>query len=147
MSLDATKPTDSEAVSSIPEYMRETRAQVNENEAAIGGDYSRTVTSKNASEILDSTDFDKIITVSSSSVVTLTLPAVVASDKGSWIRVHKLGTGNVVITPNGADVIAAGSAGTAISNTESAEAKAAFIELEVTAAGQWSIAGILGTWG
>lgn len=146
MSLDETKPADSDAVSELAGYIREDREQINANEAAIGGDYSRIVVAKNSSAVLTDSDLEQVITVSSASAVTLTLPEVDASDKGKWIRVHKLGVGNVVITPGGTDTIAAGSGGVSISNVEASEAEEAFLEIEVIGAGAWAIAGILGTW-
>ena len=145
MPVDATKPVDSELVSAIPSRIRDVAALANANETAIGGDYSRTVSAANDNKTFVVSELNQIYTVNSSSVVNLTLPEVTGSEAGIWIRVHKMGTGNVTVTPGGTDAIAAGGAGVAITNF-AAEAKNAFIEMECIGAGQWLISGILGTW-
>lgn len=146
MSVDANKPTDVEVVSSLPGFIRDTRTQVNANEAAIGGDFSRTVDAQNSDKSFSVAELNQIFTVNSGSAVNLSLPVVTGAEAGLWIRVHKLGSGNVTLTPGGTDAIADGGAGVAIANT-SLESKAAYIELECIGAGQWLISGILGTWG
>ena len=146
MAVDETKPTDVELVSALPGYIREARALANANEDAIGGDYSRTVGAQNSDETLALAGLNQIYTVNSGAAVNLTLPVVTGDNNGTWLRVHKLGAGNVTLTPGGTDAIAAGGAGVAIANTEAGEVKAAFIELECIGAGQWVISGILGTW-
>lgn len=145
MPVDATKPTDQELVSDLPSYIRAIAELANDNEAAIGGDYSRSVDAQNSDRAFIVSDLNQIYTVNSASAVNLTLPEVSGDNAGIWVRVHKLGAGNLTLTPGGTDAIAAGGAGVAISNT-SGEAKQAFIELECIGAGQWVIAGILGTW-
>jgi hypothetical protein len=110
----------------------------------VGGDFSRIVTAQNTSATIST--FDQIITVNSASAVVLTLDEVIAANVGDWLRVHKIGAGNLTITAGGSDIIADGAAGTSVSNTTAAEAKIAFIEIECVATGQWVIAGMLGTW-
>jgi hypothetical protein len=144
MAVDATKPADDDFVVDWPAYIRLIAALANANEAAIGGDYSRTVSAQNTSTTL--TTLDQVYTVNSASAVTLTLPEMVLANVGNWVRVHKLGAGNLTITAGGSDTIADGSAGTSIVNSTAAEDKAAFIEIECVAAGQWMICGMLGTW-
>lgn len=146
MPVDATKPVDSELVSGLPGFIRDTRTLVNANEAAIGGDYSRTVGAENSDNTFAVADLNQIFTVNSGSAVNLTLPVVTGSEAGVWLRVHKLGAGDVTLTPGGTDEIADGGAGVAIANSEAGEDKQAFIELECIGAGQWMISGILGTW-
>lgn len=146
MAVDATRPTDNDAITDWPAFIRAIAALANANAAAVGGDYSRTVSAQNTSTTFTAGDLNQIYTVNSASAVTLTLPAVTADNSGDWIRVHKLSSGDLTVTAGGSDVIATGGAGSQIANTEAAEPKAAFIELEVTAAGQWMIAGMLGTW-
>ena len=144
MSVDATKPTDSSFISTWPTIIRAIAALANANAAVIGGDYSRTVSAQNTSTTL--TALDQIYTVNSASAVTLTLPEVTGDDTGTWLRVHKIGIGNLTVTAGGTDAIADGGAGSSIANTTAAEALAAFIELECVGAGQWMVAGMLGTW-
>ncbi len=145
MAVDATKPTDQELVSALPGFIRDNRALINANEAAIGGDYSRTISAQNVDKTFAIAELDQIYTVNSLSAVVLTLPVVSGAETGTWIRVHKMSTGGISLTPGGTDAIADGGAGAAIVNS-SAEAKIAFIEIECVGAGQWLISGKLGTW-
>lgn len=147
MSVDATKPKDNELVSALPEFIRDTRALANANEDAIGGDYSRAVGAENSDKTFVIGDLNQIFTVNSGAAVNLTLPVVTGTEAGLWLRVHKLGAGNVTLTPGGTDAIADGGNGVAITNSEAGEVNAAFIELECIGAGQWMISGMLGTWG
>lgn len=146
MPVDATKPVDSELMSALPGYIRDNRTLINANEAAIGGDYSRTVSAQNTDKSFSVAELNQIFTVNSGSAVNLTLPVVSGAESGTWLRVHKLGAGNLTLTPGGTDEIADGGAGVAISNVVAGEAKQAYIELECIGAGQWMISGILGTW-
>ena len=145
MAVDATKPTDQELISALPGFIRDNRDQINANELAIGGDYSRSVDSQNVDYEFSVAELDQIYTVNSVSAVVLTLPEVTGAEAGTWIRVHKISTGSISLTPGGTDAIADGGAGAAIVNS-SAEAKIAFIEIECVGAGQWLISGKLGTW-
>lgn len=137
MSLDATTPTDVELVSAIPEYIRDNRTAINT--------LYRNVDAQDSTVEFTVADLNQIYTVDSAVAVVLTLPAVTADEVGTWFRVHKMGVGDLTITPNAVDAIAAGIAGATLANT-AAEALTAFIELECVAAGQWVIAGRLGTW-
>ena len=146
MSVDSTKPVDSELVSALPSYIRETRELANANEAAIGGDYSRQV-----SAVLSNTQFtvsqlNQVYTVNSPTAVILVLPEVTGAHAGTWVRIHKLGAGQLTITPGGNNVIAAGSPADPLVNSTASEAGSAFVEFECIASGWWMIAGILGTW-
>jgi len=146
MAVDTTNPTDAALVSSLPGYIRDLAIQINANEDAIGGDYSRSIDAQNVDVTLTVAELNQVYTVNDPAAVTIELPEVTGDNAGTWIRVHKLGAGDVVITPGGTDAIADGGAGVSISDVVAGEAKSAFIELECIGAGQWMISGILGTW-
>ena len=144
MSVDETLPEDDSYVSTWPEYIRDIAALANDNEAAIAGEYMPDVTAQNTSVTL--TAYNQVYTVSSGAAVTLTLTATTADDVGKFLEVHKLGAGNLTITAGGTDTIADGGAGTSITNSTAAEAKAANMILRCVAVGQWMIHSMLGTW-
>ena len=146
MSVDATKPTDQEEIVSWPEYIRAIAALANANEALIGGDYSRTVQAINVTTVLTTSQLNKVTTVNAAGEVELTLPETVAAVVGDWIRVHKLGAGNVKVTPYGAERIASLAGGSSITNSTAGEADESYLELECISAGVWAIAGMMGTW-
>lgn len=142
MALNDTVPTNTSPVATWPAILRSIATFVNGLAAEIGGDYARQVRSQNISATLTDADLNWVITVDSTSAVTLTLPEVTSAHKGRWIRIHKLSIGNLTVTAGGFDTIAQGGA----LNSLADEPKAAFVELEVVAAGQWMISGMLGTW-
>ena len=145
MSVDATKPADSSAIKDWPAIIRAIAEVANAAEAAAGGDLSRTIRSNSTTETLTSAEMNQVTNSSNASAVIKTLPAADSAMVGNWVRFHKSGAGDLTITPDGTDAIADAAGGTSISNT-SAEALAAFIELECVGVGQWMIAGMLGTW-
>ena len=65
MSVDATKPSNIEVLSDYAEIIRDIATQVNTNEAAIGGDFTRTVEDKTATEALAVADLNKVFRVNS----------------------------------------------------------------------------------
>lgn len=144
MSVDETRPLDTDPIVDWPAYIRLIAALANDNAGAIGGEYSPTVTTQNTSATI--TNLNRVYIVNSASAVTITLPEVVLADVGDWIEIHKLGAGNLTVQAGGSDTIADGGAGTGIINSTAAEAKAANIRLRVVAAGQWMEVGMLGTW-
>ena len=145
MSVDELRPLDTDPIVDWPAYIRLIAVLANANADLIGGEYSPTVTAQNTSATL--TAINQVYTVNSASAVVLTLPAVVAANIGDFIEIHKLGAGNVTVTPGGSDTIADGGAGSAIANTIGAvDAKAANLVLRCTAAGQWMVKTMLGTW-
>lgn len=144
MSVDETKPLDSDAIVDWPAYIRLIAVLANDNEAAIAGEYRPNVVAQNTSATI--TSFNKVYTVNSASAVTLTLEAAVAADVGDFLEIHKIGAGNLTITAGGSDTIADGGVGTSITNSIASEAKAANIILRCVAAGQWMIHSMLGTW-
>jgi len=146
MSIDATKPTDTELIRNWPAYIRAIATYVNYIAAYIGGDFSRQVAEKNVSGVLVTSDLNKVITVNSAAAVTLILPEVLNADEGKWVRFHKLYSGDLTITPGGSDTLASGDPGQGMINSTAGEAKAAFIEFEVSNSGQWVTCGMFGTW-
>lgn len=145
MSVDETKPLDTDFITDWPAYIRAIAEQCNTNAGAIGGEYSVLVVAQNASANI--TALNRAYLVNSASAVTITLPAVVAANIGDWIEVYKMGAGNVTVQANGSDFIADGGAGSGIANTAGAgEARAANIILRCVAAGQWTVKSMLGTW-
>lgn len=148
MAVDPTLPTDNSRVASWPEVIRDlaTAVATLENIVAQAGyeDYQRTIVAQNISAAI--TTLNRVYTVNSASAVTITLPEVTGNNKGEWVRIHKMGVGNLTITPGGSDVMAAGGAGVALANITAGEPKLAFLELEVVASGHWMISGMLGTW-
>ena len=146
MAVDSTLPADKSRVASWPEDIRAIADYVNSLADAVGGDFFRRVITRNVSTTLTPADLDKIIISSSVNPVILILPEVTADYIGRWTRLHRMGSGSLTVAAGGSDVIARGAAGTTITNSLAGEAKAAYIELECTGAGQWIIAGMLGTW-
>lgn len=144
MSVDATDPTDDSLVQTWPEFIRGIAELANDNEDAIGGDYSPTVTAQNTSATIST--FNQIYTVNSASAVVLTLDEITTVDIGKFLEIHKLGAGNLTITAGGSDTIADGSAGTSVVNSTAGEAKAANMILRCVAVGQWMIHSMLGSW-
>lgn len=144
MTLDATKPENTDFVISWPAYIREARDAVNTLEALVGGEYMPEVSGQNISATIST--FNQVYTVNSASAVVLTLDETTADDVGAFLEIHKLGIGDLTITAGGSDTIADGGAGTSISNTTAGEAKAAHIILRCVAVGQWMIHSILGSW-
>lgn len=144
MAVDETRPLDTDFVADWPTYIRAIAAYLNDTAILVGGEWVCDVTAQNTSTTLAT--LNQAYTVNSASAVTLTLPEVVAGDIGSFVEIHKLGVGNLTVTAGGSDTIAAGSAGTSIVNSTAGEAKAANVILRVTAAGQWMIHSLLGTW-
>jgi len=144
MSVDETKPADTDFVSDWPGYIRLIAALANDNEAAIAGVYAPDVNNKTADATI--TEFNEVYTVNSASAVTLTLDEIVAGDVGTFLEIHKLGTGNVTIQAGGSDAIGDSAGGAAIVNSQSGEAKAASITLRCQALGQWLVVGMVGTW-
>jgi len=145
MTVDATLPTDSDPIVDWPANIRDIAALVNSLADLVGGDFSRQVDSFNVSGSVAIGGLNQVYVNNSASTVNLTLPEVTSAHAGSWIRVHKLGTGDLSVIAGGTDAIANGGAASSLTNTES-EAKAAFLELEVAGAGQWVICGMFGTW-
>ena len=146
MSVDATKPTDIEAISLYAAYIRALATQINTNESAIGGDFTRTILNKTADYAMAVTDLNKVIVVDAAGAVNITLPAVTADHIGKFARVHKAGAGNLTVTANGTNVIANGGAGSTAVNSTSGDADTGMLDLEVTAAGIWRLVGMFGTW-
>ncbi len=144
MSVDETKPLDTDPVVDWPTYIRAIAAYLNDTAILVGGEWVTSVTAQNTSTTL--TTLNKAYTVNAAGAVTLTLPEVVAANVGDFIEIHKLGVGNLTITAGGSDTIAAGAAGTSIVNSTVGEAKAANIILRCVAAGQWMVKSLLGTW-
>lgn len=146
MSVDATKPTDTDPISEYAEIIRDLAVQVNTNEAAIGGDFTRTILNKTDSYAMATADLNKVLVMNSASATILTLPAVTADHIGKFVRVHKDGAGNVTVAANGTDVIASGGAGSTAVNSESGDEDEGMLDLEVTAAGVWRLVGMFGSW-
>lgn len=144
MSVDATKPEDTEAVLDWPTYIRAIATLANTNEVAIAGEYKPPVSAQNTSATVT---FDtKVITVNSASTVTLTMSELISANIGDLLEIHKMGVGNLTITMGGSDTLADGAAGTSITNSIAAEAKAANIVIRCVAVGQAVIHSMLGTW-
>ena len=144
MSVDATKPLDTDPVLDWLDYIRLIAALANANESAIAGEYKPSVTAANVSATIST--FNQVYTVNSASAVTLTLDETASANIGDFLEIHKLGAGNLTITAGGSDTIADGSAGTSIVNSTAAEAKEANVILRCVAVGQWMIHSMLGTW-
>ena len=145
MTVDATLPLDTDPIVDWPANIRDIAALVNSLADLVGGDFSRQVESFNTSGSVAIGGLNKVYVNNSASAVNFTLPEVTSAHAGSWIRVHKLGTGNLSVIAGGTDALANGGAASSLTNTES-EAKAAFLDLEVAGTGQWVICGMLGTW-
>lgn len=63
------------------------------------------------------TDLNRILLVDNAAAVNINLPLGAAEDIGSWIRINKMGAGNLTINANGTDVIEDSVAGGNITNT------------------------------
>lgn len=146
MSVDATKPTDTDPIAEHAERIRDLAVVANAAEAAAGGDLSRAINPDATTQTLVTADMNAVIPCANAGAITKTLPLADAAMVGNWVRFHKNGAGNLAVTPNGTDTIADFGAGVSVTNSTAAEALASFIEMECTAIGQWNIAGILGTW-
>lgn len=144
MSVDETRPLDTDPIVDWPTYIRAIAAYLNDTATLVGGEWVCNVTAQNTSVTL--TTLNKAYTVNSGSAVTLTLPEVVAANVGDFIEVYKLGAGDLTVTAGGSDTIGAGSAGTSVANTTAGEADAANLILRCVAAGQWMVKSLLGTW-
>lgn len=97
--LDATKPGNKDAVSTLPTYERETRAKVNEVIAAIPDISSYTLVTGAASPVSG----DKLIVDTAAAPATITLPASPAT--GAFVYLvdakNTWATNNVTIARNG----------------------------------------------
>jgi len=144
MSVDETKPTDTDFVITWPAYIRAIAAYLNDTAILVGGEWVTPVAAQNTSVAL--TILNKAYTVNSGSAVTLTLPEVVTANVGNFVEIHKLGAGNLVVTAGGSDTIGAGGAGTSVTNSTAGEAGAANIILRCVAPGQWMVKSLFGTW-
>jgi len=144
MSVDETKPLDTDPVVDWPTYIRAIAAYLNDTATLVGGEWVCNVSAQNTSTTL--TTLNKVYTVNSGSAVTLTLPAVIAANVGDFIEVYKLGVGNLTVTAGGSNTIGAGGAGTTVTNSTAGEAGAANLILRCVAAGQWMVKSLLGTW-
>ncbi len=104
--------------------------------------YDYTYNNTDTTIVLTDSDMNKALFVENASNVVITLPSIDATDIGSWIKVYKMGAGNVTINRADSDTI---ESDTSISNTVAAETWAN-IELIVAKSTQWKIDGMVGSW-
>lgn len=116
---------------------------VNANGTVTATAFIAATTTKTADYSVASTDFGKTIIVNSSDSKTMALPSVGSSDVGAWVRVIKLGSGQVTIDAADSDLIDDSGAGDTIYCDD---AGLASITLMLVSETQWAIVAAIGTW-
>jgi hypothetical protein len=92
---------------------------------------------------LTTSDMNSVLLVENAAAVDVNLPSIDSDDIGSWIKIHKMGAGDLTINRADADSI---EDGTAVANTTAAQTWAN-IELFVATASKWKFNGPpLGNW-
>ena len=98
-----------------------------------------------ADTTLTTADFGRTVIINSASNRVIYLPSVDASHVGGWIKVIKLGAGNVTIDAADSDTIMDGAAGGTLINDVAAETKSSVL-IQLASASAWIIRGGFGTW-
>jgi hypothetical protein len=92
---------------------------------------------------LTTSDMNGVLLVENAAAVNVNLPSIDSDDIGSWIKIHKMGAGDLTINRADSDAI---EDGTAVANTTAAQTWAN-IELFVATASKWKFNGPpLGNW-
>lgn len=105
--------------------------------------YDYTYNSTDTTITLTTSNLNKFLFIENASDVAVTLPSVSALNVGSWIKVFKMGAGDVTINRADSDMI---EDGTSIANTEAAETWSSIELVLGPNATLWKIKDMLGTW-
>jgi hypothetical protein len=109
----------------------------------IIGRYDYVYNNTETSIVLATSDLNKILMVENAANVEITLPSIDVSNIGKWLKVCKIGAGNINIVRSDADTI---ETGTSVANTSPGEIWSN-ITLFVATATSWKFAEApLGTW-
>lgn len=99
-----------------------------------------------ATTTLTVADMNLILAVEVAGATVVNLPSVAAGDIGTWVIIHKMGAGNLVINAADSDKINDSSAGGAITNDTAAQTYAV-ISLVLITATEWRQQNMpLGSW-